>query len=238
MKKSSKALLLGGIFLALASGAMAEGKLYQGLGKSSNFRVGPGKDSQGVPVYSLNYVTAAGVFDEKDRIVNVVVDVLELSTPNYDGETMPHFSGWPGKEGYNITDHDSGEVAGVSQNTVESISEEVTNWKTKRERGKDYGMNPRNEWDKQMNFFQEYFKGKTVAEVEEWFAKYSSDVNGRPLKSTSKNEKDQEKFSKLSNKEKEALADVTAGATMSIRDSHGDILGAIKNAFQNRKEIK
>ncbi len=98
-------------------------------------------------------------------------------------------------------------------------------------------MNPRNEWDKQMNFYQEFFKGKTVAEIETWFAKSTSDVNGRPLKEKSKNEKDIEKFSKLSDSEKKELVDVVAGATMSIKDSHGDILGAIKNAYENRVEI-
>lgn len=232
------ALLLGSLFLVTANGALATEKLYQGLGQTSNFRVGPGKDSQGVPVYSLNYVTAAGVFDDKARIVNLAVDILELSSPNYDGATMPHFSGWPGQAGYNLADHKSGEVSGVSKNTVESATTEVGEWKTKRERGTDYGMNPKNDWDKQMDFFQNFFKGKTVAEVEAWFAKYTSDVNGRPLKADSKQEKDKEKFAKLSDAEKKELADVTAGATMSVRDSHGDILGAIKKAYENRVEVK
>ena len=93
-------------------------------------------------------------------------------------------------------------------------------------------------WTEQMDFFQEFFKGKTVAELEEWFAKNTSDINGRPLKADSKNEKDKEKYSKLNEAEKEALADVVAGATMSIKDNHGDILGAIKNAYENRVEVK
>ena len=150
---------------------------------------------------------------------------------------MPHFSGWPGTPGYNVTDHESGKVTGTSENTVENITAEVNGWKTKRERGKDYGMNPRNEWDKQMNFYQEFFKGKTVDEIEAWFSKSTSDINGRPLKEKSKNEKDKEKFNKLSDTEKKELVDVVAGATMSIKDSHGDILGAIKNAYENRVEV-
>nr|WP_241636226.1 hypothetical protein [Fusobacterium gastrosuis] len=93
-------------------------------------------------------------------------------------------------------------------------------------------------WTEQMDFFQEFFKGKTVEEIEAWFAKNASDVNGRPLKADSKNEKDQEKYAKLTETEKEALVDVVAGATMSIRDNHGDILGAIKDAYKNRVEIK
>ena len=98
-------------------------------------------------------------------------------------------------------------------------------------------MNPRIDWDKQIDFYQEFFKGKTVAEIEAWFAKSASDVNGRPLREKSKNEKDKEKFSKLSESEKKELVDLVAGATMSIRDAHGDILGAIKNAYGNRVEV-
>ena len=113
----------------------------------------------------------------------------------------------------------------------------MKNWKTKRERGAEYGMNPRNEWNKQMDFFENYFKGKTVAEIEEWFAKYTSDVNGRPLKAKSKHEQDKIKYEKLSEKEKAELVDVVAGATMSLKDSHGDILEAIKDAYNNRVEF-
>lgn len=234
LRKSIKALALMALFFGVVTGVQAAEKLYQGLGKSSNFRVGPGKDKKGVPVYSLNYVTAAGVFDESGRIVNVYVDILELTTPNYPGASAPHFSGWPGVEGYNIVDHDTREVTGITVNTEESAEKEIANWVTKRERGKSYGMN----WTEQMDFFQEFFKGKTIGELEAWFSKNTSDVNGRPLKSDSKNEKDQAKYSKLTEAEKKALADVVAGATMSIKDNHGDILGAIKDAYKNRVEIK
>ncbi|MDF2592007.1 MAG: FMN-binding protein, partial [Clostridia bacterium] len=37
--------------------------------------------------------------------------------------------------------------------------------------------------------------------------------------------------------EKAALADVVAGATMSISDAHGDFLGALENAYANRVEV-
>ena len=80
-------------------------------------------------------------------------------------------------------------------------------------------------------------KGKTIAEIEEWFSKNTSDVNGRPLKAKSRNEQDKVKYGKLSEKEKSELLDVVAGATMSLKDSHGDILGAIKDAYNNRVEF-
>ena len=163
LKRTVKMLVFGILLLGTTITAFGAEKLYQGLGKSSNFRVGPGKDNKGVQVYSLNYVTAAAIFDEKGKIVNVYVDILELLTPNYPGESAPHFSGWPNTEGYNVVDHKTGEVIGLSTNTVESATKEIENWITKRERGKGYGMN----WTEQMDFFQEFFKGKTVAELEE-----------------------------------------------------------------------
>lgn len=230
---SLSALILCGSITSFA----AETKIYQGLGHSTNFRVGPGKDSEGQEVYSFNYVDAAVIFDADGKIVNAIVDALEISTPNYDGESMPHFSGWPGTEGHNLTDHQTKKVIGKTENTPTNIAHEVNNWKTKRERGASYGMNPRNEWNKQMDFFQEKFKGKTVDELEIIFTKLYSDVNGRPLKKTSTNEKDKEKYAKLTETEKAEVADITAGATMSLRDSHGDILGALKNAYQNRVEV-
>lgn len=230
-------LLITAGLLLLGNSVYASTKLYQGLGKSTNFRIGPGKDSEGVNVYSFNYVTASGIFDEEGKIVSLRVDALEVSTPNYDGVSMPHFSGWPNTTGYNVTNHETKKVEGKSENTEESIAKEVEEWKTKRERGASYGMNPRNEWNKQMDFFENYFKGKSVAEVEEWFAKYTSDVNGRPLKARGRNEQDKAKYEKLSDKEKAELVDVTAGATMSLKDSHGDILGAIKDAYENRIEF-
>ena len=33
------------------------------------------------------------------------------------------------------------------------------------------------------------------------------------------------------------LADVTSSATMSLNDSHGDILSAIKDAYENRIDV-
>lgn len=223
---------------ALATGcASTDVKLYQGLGKNNMFRVGPGKDSKGEQVYSINYTTAAVVFDEVGKIINLSVDALEVSTPNYDGESMPHFSGWPGTQGINVTNHNSGEVTGISDNSLENIKNEVNNWKTKRERGDSYGMSEKNDWHKQMASFNKFFVGKTVSEIESIFARTFSGINGRPLKPNSRNEKDKIKYESLSQEDKAMLADLTAGATMSIKDSHGDIIDAIKDAYKNRHEF-
>lgn len=211
--------------------------VYQGLGIAKNFREGPGADSEDVPVYSFNYVTADALFDEEGRILNLYVDMLEVSTPNYDGASMPHFTGWPGQSGYNNTNHDTAEVDGQVTPSVEVTKAEIDGWQTKRERGDAYGMNFANDWYKQMDHLQKFFKGKTVAEIEEWNAKYTSDVNGRPLKAESDKPEDIEKYSKLTDAEKAELADVTSGATFSLTDAHGNVIEAIKNAYENRVKV-
>lgn len=211
-------------------------KVYQGLGHSVAFRNGPGKDSKDVQVYSFNIVMAQATFDAEGRILSAYLDGYEVSTPNYDGESMPHFSGWPGKEGYNVTDHKTGEVSGVSTNTPESIAAEVNAWKTKRERGDSYHMNPANEWYKQMDFYQNFFVGKTVAELKEWYAKNTT-AAGRPIKANTTKQDELDKLAKLTAEEKAVLADVVAGATMSMSDGHGDFLGALENAYNNRVEV-
>ena len=216
--------------------AKAEG-LYAGLGHTTAFRNGPGSDSEGVPVYSFNIAMASAVFDAEGRIVSVFIDGYEVSTPNYDGASMPHFSGWPDTEGYNVTNHATETVMGVSENTKDSAAAEVNGWLTKRQRGDAYHMNEANEWYKQMDFYQTFFVGKTVAELEAWFAKNTTSA-GRPIKLDTTNEADKAKLAALTDAEMTVHVDVLAGATMSIRDAHGDFLGAVANAYANRVPIE
>lgn len=211
-------------------------KVYQGLGHNVAFRNGPGKDSDGVPVYSFTVGMADVDFDADGRILSAYLDAYEVSTPNYDGASMPHFSGWPGKEGYNVTDHTTEKVSGVSTNTLESATAEVSAWKTKRQRGDSYGMNATNEWYKQMDFYQTFFVGKTIPELEAWFAKNTT-AAGRPIKADTVKQDELDKLAKLTVKEKAELADVVSGATMSLRDPHGDFLGALQDAYKNRVEV-
>lgn len=74
---------------------------YLGLGISNLGRVGPGKDDTGVQVYNINQVFANTLLDEEGKIAAMHVDQLEVATPNYDGEGMPHFSGFPDQGGNN-----------------------------------------------------------------------------------------------------------------------------------------
>ncbi len=212
---------------------IAASDLYMGQGVVNTSRIGPGSDDTETPVYSFNQVYANALFDAEGRILTLNVDQLEVSTPNYDGASMPHFSGFPGQGGYNLdSDHDA-KVDGKTEDTEENFTAEVASWQTKRERGADYVMGT-GTWEEQMDKFEETFVGMTVDEVEDWFEKYCSDLNGRPLKDGSDKEEDKAKYDALTEEEKAMLADVTSTATMSLQDSHGDILSAIRKAYENR----
>ncbi|MBQ6858611.1 MAG: FMN-binding protein, partial [Clostridia bacterium] len=97
---------------------------YIGIGVASDGRKGPGSDDQGTQVWSFNQVIAAVVFDGEGRILLSNVDQLEIATPNYDGATMPHLSGFPGQGGYNLdADHDA-VVDGKTEDTEENFMAE------------------------------------------------------------------------------------------------------------------
>ncbi len=235
-KKFLVAVALVAIALSLA-GAQSTKGMSLGLGKSSVFRVGPGKDSTGTQVYSFTYVYGTVLFDAKGKIVSCEFDELEVSTPNYDGASMPHFAGWPGTPGYNVTNHETEKVDGVSPNTVESTAADINNWKSKRERGDSYGMNAKNDWWKQMDFYESIFVGKTVDEVDAWFKTYASDKTGRPLFAETKDATEKAKFEALSAKDKKIAVDAHSGATMSINDAHGNVIAALHDAWAKRKPL-
>ena len=189
-----------------------------GVGMVATGRIGPGTDDTGAQVYSFNVVFAHGTFDQSGKVLSLNIDQLEVATPNYDGASMPHFSGFPGQ----------GEV------TDDAFLEEVASWTTKRQRGDDYKLTT-GTWEEQMDVYQQLFTGKTVDEIEAWYAKFCSDETGRPLKEGSTSEADQTKYSALSDSEKSTLTDVTSSATMSLRDPHGDILTAIRRAWEDAR---
>lgn len=210
--------------------------VYQGFGLHNSGRVGPGKDDKDIPVYSVNQVAANVLFDQDGKILALYVDQIEYATPNYDGDSMPHFSGFPGQGGYNMDENHDGKVDGVSDDTEDNFTSEVAGWKTKRERGTNYKMG-NGTWVSQMDNYQELFVGMTVKEVNDWYASYCSDINGRPLKADSSNEADVKKFQALAADEQEMLADVVSGATMSLNDPHGNIVAAIGQAFDNKMPL-
>lgn len=211
--------------------------MYLGFGSVGNFREGPGSDETGTPVYSFNYTYAVALFDADGKIVDVETDIIEISSPNYDGASMPHFSGWPGTAGYNVFNHATEAVDAPVAITAESFAAEVAAIKSKRERGTSYGMKEGNDWYKQTDFYEAWFRGQTIAEIRAWFNKNTTSA-GRPIKPTTTNENDKAKLAALTEAEQAVLADVLAGATMSIEDPHGMTLTAIEKAFANKVEIK
>ena len=203
-----------------------------GIGMAATGRIGPGTDDQENPVYSFNVVFAHGVFDAEGRVLSMAVDQLEVATPNYDGATMPHFSGFPGQGGYAMWDDAAGAVNGTTSDTEDNFLAEVSAWATKRDRGDSYKMGT-GTWASQMDAYQQMFVGKTIDEIEDWFGKYFSGTNGRPLKEDSTAEGDLQQYESLADAERQELADITSSATMSLRDSHGDILLAMRRAWEN-----
>lgn len=191
--------------------------MYLGFGSVGNFREGPGSDETGTPVYSFNYTYAVALFDTDGKIVDVETDIIEISTPNYDGASMPHFSGWPGTAGYNVFNHTTEAIDAPVVITAESFAAEVASWKSKRERGTSYGMKEGNDWYKQTDFYEAWFRGQTVADIKAWFAKNTTSA-GRPIKPTTTNEADKAKLAALTEAEQAVLADVLSGATMSMED--------------------
>lgn len=215
----------------------ASGVTY-GLGVYSSGRKGPGTDDTGTQVWSFNEVYANVMFDKEGRILAIYLDQMEVATPNYDGESMPHLSGFPGQGGYNEDSNHDEKVDGKTADTEEQFMNEVASWTTKRERGDGYQLSS-NTWSKEADIYQNLFIGMTVDEVEEWYSKYCSDVNGRPLKITEKSkEEDVNKFNALSKEEQDMLVDLTSGATMSLNDGHGNIVEAIRKSYENRYDIK
>ena len=92
-------------------------------------------------------------------------------------------------------------------------------------------------WASQMGAYEAFFVGKTVDELDELFARAFSSRNGRPLKDGSTNEEDKAKYDGLSAEDKAMLAEVTTGATMSLNDSHGNLLAALRDSVDKQNAV-
>lgn len=193
-------------------------KLYHGFGEVANYRIrGEKKDN-------LNITTASVIFDQDGKIVSLTWDVMEL--------TYTLFPGW------------------VDPNADKAVKDEFkasidNKWETKREELDEYGMKKSavsgKEWWEQLNYFESFFKGMTVAEVEAWVNKYTDPVNRRPYKLAypeKLTDADKAAIANFTDKEKEMLVDVTTSATMSLQDDHSFFMTALKEAYEARKEVK
>ena len=139
----------------------------------------------------------------------------------------------------------------VDKAPYEKAQKEGFDWETKREEGYNYNMphkdanggftnNTGKDWFEQMDFYENFFTGKTVAEVETWFNKYTDSVNHRPYKFAYPDKMtDAEKAATASftAEEKQMLVDVTTGATMSLQDGHSRFMESLKEADAAKKVI-
>ncbi|HEY4544262.1 MAG TPA: hypothetical protein VIG40_06425, partial [Tissierellaceae bacterium] len=206
----------------------ASGKVYQGFGMSNLYREDMGEDSEGNPIYSFNQIFVNALFDEDDKIVDIYIDQLEVGTPN-GPDTFAKFNGYPEKEGFNWS--------GKYETTEEIFKEELENWKTKRQLKDDYKLDS-GTWEEQIQKYEETFKGMTVKEVIKWTNDYCSSIDNRPVTKDSEHLIDVEKYEALSEEDKKMLDDLTSVATISLNDTHGNILIAIRNASNNKKEVE
>ena len=215
--------------------AVSASGLKQGLAIVSTPRLGPGSDEKDVPVYSFNEVVAYVISDADDRIVDLEVDILELITPNHDGKDDNYLGMWPGQS-YNLDADGDGTVEGTLEETEDSWTARISAFRTKRQLGGGYKMNS-GTWSQEMDIYEDWMKGKTAEELQSAFDGEFSDVNGRPLNGKSEKEEDVAKAAKLSDEQK-ADIDALSGATMSLKDGHGDILGAVITALENAQPLR
>ena len=110
--------------------------------------------------------------------------------------------------------------------------QEIAAWTSKRARGEDYQLTS-GSWREQMDAYQNMMIGMTVDEVETWFGRYFSAENGRPLTENSSSDADRARWEAFSDDDRARAADIVSGATMSLRDAHGDILTAIRRAWED-----
>lgn len=198
-------------------------KLYHGFGEVANYRV------RSATAATLNIATASALFDENGRIVDLTWDVMEINATK--------FPGW-----HNET---------TEQAALDEKVDLIEAWKTKRELGYDYDMThlkskgaadnaSQKEFFEQLNFYEDYFKGMTVAEVQAWVAKYT-DANTKPFKMAYPElltDADKVVTSTLNAEEQAMLVDVTTSATMALEDGHSHLISALVEAYEAREEVK
>ena len=203
MNKKLVALILTALLaLGLAVSVSADSEaVYEGIGTTFTFRL----NGSGSSFYNTTFAFVQ--FDAEGRIVDSYIDVLEIADPTVSMASCPRYA--VVGQTMDWYDLETKEVKPV-EITADMADELVSVWRTKRERGNEYGMGGAGEWFEQMDAYQEFFKGKTAEELKAW-GETGLDENGKPVEAIS-------------------------GATMSVSDAHSDILGAVLKAWDNRTD--
>ncbi|MBQ2951949.1 MAG: FMN-binding protein [Clostridia bacterium] len=87
---------------------------------------------------------------------------------------------------------------------------QVSQWTTKGAQGDGYMLGS-GSWRQQMDAYEQMMTGMTIEEINAWYSANFSTETGKPVDN----------------------ADAVTGATMSLRDEHGDILTAIQRAWED-----
>lgn len=191
-----------------------------GVGMASTGRVGPGKDSEGKQVYSVNVVFACGEFEDNGTIRAIKVDQLEIVTPNLGGGNA--FHGFPeGSDG------------------EKDFLNEVTSWNTKTALGDGY-MLKSGSWRDQMDAYEQAMVGMTVDEVKNWYANRGSTGSETATRSETQatdasDAGTAQPVNDMADVNMGTQTDTASSATMSLQGEYGDILLAIERAWEDAR---
>lgn len=99
----------------------------------------------------------------------------------------------------------------------EEFLSQVTQWTTKGAKGDDYMLGSAS-WRQQMDTYEDMMTGMTIDEINAWFSRNFDAATGKPVQTDTADA---------------TPTDGVTGATMSLRDEHGDILTAIQRAWED-----
>jgi len=193
-----------------------------GVGMASTGRLGPGEGTT-----SFNVVFACAGFDTQGRILSLDVEQLEVLSSQFDG--------FPAEgEG------------------TEDFLAQVSQWVPKGAQGEDYMLGS-GSWRQQMDAYEAMMTGMTIDEINAWFGRNFDPATGKPASnvgsiSSSGSANTSDSVSGPADADVSIAstdgsntpadnsimqAEAITGATMSLRDEHGDILLAIQRAWED-----
>ena len=179
-----------------------------------------------------SYACAEAEFTEMKNFSSRGYPALQTRTPRRTMRAMGRCNGMYHLNGLLLCE---GTTLRYTEDSEDNYMQEIAAWTSKRARGEDYQLTS-GSWREQMDAYQNMMVGMTVDEVETWFGRYFSAENGRPLTENSSSDADRARWEAFSDDDRARAADIVSGATMSLRDAHGDILTAIRRAWEDAQK--